>query len=232
VNVIYDPHPTMFHRPLSIIICASLILLSGCGMSASKEKISLEQQLTEKPKYTKTIIAFGDSITAGYGLNSEESYPAQLQTKLIAEGYSEWEVINNGISGDTTAGGLSRVEWVLGQNPDIVILTLGGNDALRGIDPKSSYENLEQTIEAIQIQGSKVILGGMQAPRNLGKQYVDEFGEMYPRLADKYNLPLIPFVLNGIAGDPDLNLPDGIHPTKEGYSIMTSNVWDVLASNL
>jgi acyl-CoA thioesterase-1 len=222
----------MFPRQLSILICTLFIFLSGCGISPTTQEKSTEQVLTQTLQYTKTIVAFGDSITAGYGLNPEESYPAQLQEQLKNEGYEEWEIINNGISGDTTAGGLSRVEWVMGQNPDIVILTLGGNDALRGIDPESSYNNLSQTIEAIQAQGSIIVLGGMQAPRNLGSDYVEAFGNIYPRLASKYKVDLIPFVLEGIAGDPDLNLPDGIHPTSEGYSIMTSNVWDVLQRHL
>lgn len=222
----------MFPRQLSIIICTSLVFLSACGISSPTPENISEQAIIELPQYTKTIVAFGDSITAGYGLNPEENYPTQLQERLIAAGYDQWEVINNGISGDTTAGGLSRVDWVLGQDPDIVILTLGGNDSLRGTDPDSSYQNLAQTIEAIQAQGSKVILGGMQSPRNLGKDYVEAFGSMYPKLAEEYGVSLIPFVLAGVAGDPELNLADGIHPTKAGYTIMVENIWVVLEPHL
>ncbi len=186
------------------------------------------ENIQEEKEYSKTILAFGDSITAGYGLDIEDSYPSQLQDVLNEQEY-DYEVINAGLSGDTTAGGLSRIDWSLSEGADIVIVTLGGNDALRGIDPENTRENLDEIFQKVTDSGAELIIGGMLAPENLGSEYTSEFNSIYPELAEKYSAKLIPFFLNGVVLDPDLNLPDGIHPTREGYRIiLEENILPVL----
>lgn len=166
-----------------------------------------------------TILVFGDSITAGYGLPLSDAFPSQLERTLIAKGYSV-RVINSGVSGETTAGGLRRAPFASSQGADIVVLALGGNDVLRGIPPASSKQNLEGMIELFKAKGAKVVLAGMRAPSNLGATYVREFDAMYPNLTEKYNLSLVPFLLDGIALDSALNQADGIHPNKEGARML------------
>ncbi|MFP5222395.1 MAG: arylesterase [Acidobacteriota bacterium] len=161
------------------------------------------------------IAVLGDSLTAGYGLRPDESFPAALQRELAARGHSV-EMINFGISGDTTAGGVARVSAVVKARPDGVILELGANDALRGFDPALAEANLDRIITTLRGQGIPVMLTGMRAVMGMGKRYGDEFGAIYPRLAAKHGLRLYPFFLEGVAGDPSLNLPDGMHPTAQG----------------
>ncbi|MFU8780937.1 MAG: arylesterase [Kiritimatiellia bacterium] len=161
------------------------------------------------------ITVIGDSLTAGYGLDSQNAFPAQLERALRATG---WPVtLNNaGVSGDTTAGGRARLDWVLQDQPDVLIIQLGANDALRGLSPEKAEENLDDMIQRTKARGIKVILAGMQAPRNLGLGYQRAFNPIYPRLAEKHGVPLYPFFLEGVAGNTDLNLADGIHPNAEG----------------
>lgn len=161
------------------------------------------------------IAVLGDSLTAGYGLRPDESFPAALQRELAARGHSV-EMINFGISGDTTAGGVSRVSAVVKARPDGVILELGANDALRGFDPALAEANLDRIITTLRGQGIPVMLTGMLAVMGMGKRYGDEFAAIYPRLAAKHGLRLYPFFLEGVAGNPALNLPDGLHPTAQG----------------
>ncbi len=170
----------------------------------------------------KTIVAFGDSITAGYGINIMDAYPAILE-QLLRDAQKDIVVINSGVSGETTAGGLRRADFVVAQNPDIVIIALGGNDVLRGIPPENTKNNLEQIIEKFQAGNVRVVLAGMYAPSNLGENYVREFNEIYPTLSKKYNIPLVPFLLAGVALDPTLNQADGIHPNQEGARIIAKD---------
>jgi acyl-CoA thioesterase-1 len=171
-----------------------------------------------------TIVAVGDSLTAGLGVNEEQAYPAQLEKKLRAAGY-DWKVINAGISGETSSGTLSRINWVMKLRPDIVILETGANDGLRGIDPAVTRMNIDKTISILKQQNVTVVLAGMQMVRNLGPEFTKRFADIYPSLAKKHSLILVPFFLQGVAGNPSLNQPDGIHPTAEGYRIITERVY-------
>ena len=173
------------------------------------------------------IVAFGDSITAGLGVASNESYPAQLAKRLQERGF-QFEVINAGVSGETSAGGVRRVEWILKSQPTVVILELGVNDALRGQPLDQTYRNLRTIIERMKDEGVIVILAGMRIPVNYGEDYTREFFDMYERLAQEFGLPLIPFLLEGVAAQPGLNQADGIHPTAEGYTFVVQNVWRTL----
>lgn len=175
---------------------------------------------------TKTLLFFGDSLTAGYGLDPEEAFPALIQRKLTDSGRA-WRVVNAGLSGETTAGGLRRLDWILKQPVDIFVIELGGNDGLRGIPPEASRANLEAMVKRIRERAPhvKVVLAGMQMPTNMGPDYTRQFAAMYPELAEKLKVPLIPFLLEGVGGIPRLNLPDGIHPTAEGHKIVAETVW-------
>ncbi|MGE0274903.1 MAG: arylesterase [Nitrospiraceae bacterium] len=169
------------------------------------------------------IVAFGDSLTAGFGVAPQDAYPAQLQRRLDALGY-RYHVVNAGVSGETTAGGVRRVSWILNGNPHIVILELGGNDGLRGLDIEQSRANLEAIIVRLKQAGIITVLAGMKLPPNYGADYTARFEIMYRDLARRHGLPLIPFLLDGVGGDRRLNQPDGIHPTGEGYRIVVENV--------
>jgi acyl-CoA thioesterase-1 len=173
------------------------------------------------------IVAFGNSLTAGLGVAPDESYPAQLAQRLLESGF-QYEVINAGVSGETSAGGVRRIEWILKSQPTVVILELGVNDGLRGLPLKQTYTNLHTIIERLKAEGVMVILAGMRIPVNYGEDYTGEFFEMYERLAQEFALPLIPFFLEGVAAQPGLNQVDGVHPTGEGYTIVTQNVWHTL----
>ena len=173
------------------------------------------------------ILAFGDSLTAGLGVQPNTAYPARLQRKLDTLG-SKYRVVNMGISGDTTAGGRARMKAALQQRPSIVILELGANDGLRGLPVSQMQINLEQMIQDFQKGGAKVVLAGMTLPRNYGDVYVKSFEDVFRGLAKKYDLPLIPFFLEGVAGDPKYTLPDLIHPNADGYALVTDIVMKTL----
>ena len=177
-----------------------------------------------QPRSKGTIVAVGDSLTAGLGVHEEEAYPARLEKKLRAAGY-DWKVVNAGISGETSSGTLSRINWVMKLRPDIVILETGANDGLRGIDPAVTRKNIDETIRILKQQNVTVVLAGMRMVRNLGREFTKGFADLYPSLAKKHGLILVPFFLQGVAGDPSLNQPDGIHPTAEGYRIITENIY-------
>ena len=172
-------------------------------------------------------MAFGDSLTAGLGVSSEESYPFQLQQRLDEAGY-RYRVINAGVSGETTAGGLRRVSWVLSSKPSIVILELGGNDGLRGLDVKDTRSNLEQIIQRLQAAGVTIVLAGMRLPPNYGADYTARFAAIYPELARTYRLAYMPFFLEGVATQVALNQADGIHPTGAGYRVIVENLMRTL----
>ncbi len=178
---------------------------------------------------TKTILFLGDSITAGYGLDQSQAFPALLQERIDKLG-KKYIVVNAGLSGETSSGGLRRIGWLLRSKVDILVLELGANDGLRGIDLSVTKSNLQQIIDRTRESNPDVviIIAGMQVPPNLGQSYTNEFRQMFPDLAKKNNAKLIPFILDGVAGDPKLNLSDGIHPNVDGQKILADNVWNVL----
>jgi len=181
-------------------------------------------QTSSKVDTRKTLVVFGDSLSAGYGLAQGQSYPDDLQRKLDAQGYA-WRVVNLGISGDTTAGGLARVKTGVALKPALVLLELGGNDGLRGLPLTMTRENLEQMIVAFQRVGARVVLAGMTLPPNYGPDYIQGFETIYSSLAAKYKLPLIPFLLKDVATrDMRYFQRDGIHPTAEGAQIVANTV--------
>jgi len=169
------------------------------------------------------ILAFGDSLTAGYGLPPEESFTEQLEQALRAAG-QDVVVQNAGVSGDTTAGGRARLAWTLADRPDLVILELGGNDGLRGIDPADTRANLDAMLNELKTRNIPVLFTGMRAPPNLGRDYTDEFDGLFAALAQKYDVPLYPFFLDGVAAQPKLNQPDGIHPNAAGVAIIVERL--------
>ncbi|MDT0607122.1 arylesterase [Croceitalea rosinachiae] len=185
------------------------------------------EKLTENKN--KVILFFGDSLTAGYGLELEEAFPALIQNRLDSLNLN-YTTLNSGLSGETTAGGLNRLNWVLNQKVDIFILELGANDGLRGIPLDQTRSNLQSIIDLVKKKNSntKIILAGMQIPPNMGPEYTKEFRKIFPDLAAKNKIPLIPFLLENVAGIPNLNLEDGIHPTAEGHQIVMENVWKAL----
>ena len=170
-----------------------------------------------------TILALGDSLTEGLGVDNNANYPAQLEARLKEMGYKDVKVINSGLSGETSTGLVNRLDWVLQTKPDITILTIGANDAIRGIDVATVEANIRTAIKRLQDGGSEVILGGMQIYDNLGADYVESFAAIYPRVAKDMNVTLIPFFLDGVGGDPKLNQADAIHPTREGYTIIVND---------
>ena len=174
------------------------------------------------------ILVLGDSLAAGLGLAPSESIPARLQTRLAAAGISA-DVINGGVSGDTTADGLARLDWAMADHPDAVLVELGANDALRGIDPKLTYANLDGILARLTASGAKVMLVGMLAPANWGRDYQQQFDAIYGRLAAKYRVPLYPFILDGVAMDPALNQADGLHPNAKGADIIAGKLEPMVA---
>jgi acyl-CoA thioesterase I len=219
-------------------------ILSGCNSSdkqpaseatkaVNQDTIRSAQPTTAAVSDKKTILFFGNSLTAGYGLEPAQSFPALIQQRIDSLGLP-YRAVNAGLSGETTAGGKSRIDWLLRQKVDVFVLELGGNDGLRGIDLKETRRNLQDIIDRVKAKypDVKIILAGMQIPPNMGPQYAAEFRDIYKDLAQKNNTALIPFLLEGVGGIPSLNLPDGIHPTPEGHKIVTENVWKVLAGEL
>ena len=169
------------------------------------------------------ITVLGDSLVAGYGLPPGTSFPDALDSALVAAGFKV-EVVNAGVSGDTTAGGLARLDWSLAENPDAAIVVLGGNDLLRGLDPQSSYDNLNAIINRLKDRKIKILLTGMQAPRNLGADYAAEFDRIYPALAGRHEILLYPFFLDGVALMAELNQPDGMHPNQAGVDVIVEKI--------
>ena len=228
----------------SLIIAAALsvtLVVSGCQKEPDINKAddstqtvttqSTSTQTNETQKTTTTteqqapltILALGDSLTEGLGVDNDANYPAQLEARLKELGYKDVKVVNSGLSGETSTGLVNRLDWVLQTKPDITILTVGANDAIRGIDVATVEANIRTAIKRLQDNGSEVILGGMQIYDNLGSDYVESFAAIYPRVAKDMNVTLIPFFLDGVGGDPKLNQADAIHPTKEGYTIIVND---------
>ncbi len=169
------------------------------------------------------ILALGDSITAGYGLLPDQALPARLEARLKADGFAV-TIINGGVSGDTTAGGLARLAWALGDKPDYALVELGANDALRGLDPAEAFANLDQILAHLKAAGVKALLIGMVAPSNWGRDYEHKFDAIYPTLAAKWHVPLYPFLLDGVALDPKLNQPDMLHPNQAGVAVIVERL--------
>ncbi len=204
-------------------VVGTLLMANGLANSSTVKNQPADALIDDRPR----IVAFGDSLTAGLGVPTDEAYPAQFQHRLDSAGY-RYRVINAGVSGDTTAGGLRRLPWVLKSKPRIVILELGGNDGLRGLSLQETRANLEQLIQRLQRASITVVLAGMKLPPNYGAEYTSGFESIYPALANKYRLPLIPFFLDGVAGSVSLNQADGIHPTGEGYRMIVEKVFDTV----
>ena len=213
----------------------SILLVTSCGEQAPKkvevqdESASKRIEVTTPEQENKIILFFGNSLTAGMGLNPEEAFPALIQGKLDSLNL-DYTTINAGLSGETTSGGKNRLSWVLNQDVDIFVLELGANDGLRGIPLKETRSNLQAIIDAVKQKNAhtQIVLAGMQIPPNMGPDYTTEFRRIFPELAAKNNAALIPFLLDGVAGIPELNLPDGIHPSTEGQQIVANNVWEIL----
>lgn len=213
-------------------------LVWACGSEPKTDHSAPSNQEQAKTTDTKPaatskrhIVFFGNSLTAAYGLDPSEGFVGVLQDRIDSLGLP-YRTVNAGLSGETTAGGNSRVEWILDQQAiDIFILELGGNDGLRGIDPADSYKNLKSIIEKVKAKDDdiQIVLAGMEAPPNMGPEFTTEFRQNYARLAKEYDLPLIPFLLDKVGGVPELNLEDGIHPTAKGHRIVAENIWKVLA---
>jgi len=180
---------------------------------------------------TVKIAVLGDSLAAGFGVRPAESFPARLEAALKAQGRNV-TVLNHGVSGDTTAGGLDRIDWMLADKPDIVLVELGGNDALRGTDPKVTEKNLTAIVEKLKAAGVTVWLAGMLAPRNLGSDYVTAFDGLYKRIAEKYQVPLYPFILDGVAQDPAFIQADGIHPNPKGAQVVADKLLPFVTKTL
>lgn len=177
----------------------------------------------------RTLVFLGDSLTAGYGVDPDEAYPALVQRKIDEAG-KQWKVVNAGLSGDTTAGGLRRLDWILRQPVDLMVIELGGNDGLRGIPPATTRSNLEAMIQRIHERQPhvRIVIAGMQIPTNMGPEHTRAFAAVYPAVAQATGAVLIPFLLDRVGGDPTLNLPDGIHPTPDGHKIVAETVWRTL----
>ncbi len=209
------------------------LLLAACGDGPKQEAGPPPEPHVEEAAAVvendprPVLVAFGDSLTAGIRIRSHETYPSYLQREFDERGM-EFRVVNEGVSGDTTARGLSRVSTALSHDPEWVILALGANDGLRGLAIDVMEENLDRMIEEFQSRGTKVVLAGMMLPRNYGPEYVDSFESVFPRLAEKREVPLIPFLLENVAMDPDLNQSDGIHPNARGNEIIARQVADAL----
>lgn len=222
------------NRSIALIF---ITLLSGCQLEKKQEKEDVSklkpEQVEEQNIDKKTILFFGNSITAGYQLDLSEAFPALIQERLDSLGLN-YKTVNAGLSGETTASGNSRVDWVMKNHMDIFVLELGANDGLRGISTDETRKNLKSIIEKVQKKypECKILLAGMMIPPNMGQKYTESFQKIFPELSKEYNIPLIPFLLEGVAGNPELNLDDGIHPTVEGHKILTENVWKVLSTML
>jgi len=193
--------------------------LNSC--SNEQEKKPEQEQRSEA---MKTIVAVGDSLTAGYGLDESASYPALLEKKLQAAGY-DYRVINGGVSGETSSGTLSRMEWIMTLEPDIVLLETGANDGLRGVDPKVAEKNIREILEILKDRDVAVLLFGMKMVWNLGPVYVSEFNSIYPKLAQEFDVVYLPFFLEGVAMNNELTQGDGIHPNAPGYKKITENIY-------
>lgn len=212
----------------------ALLLFFSCNQGTTNETQHTESKSTEEilsnEETTRHIVFFGNSLTAGYGLDGQDqAFPALIQAKIDSLGLP-YQCVNAGLSGETSAGGKDRIDWIVQQPIDIFVLELGANDGLRGIPTESTYKNLSAIVEKVleAYPDCTLVLAGMKIPPSMGQEYFQEFEAIFPRLADEYDMHLIPFLLDNIAGITALNQGDGVHPTAEGQHIMADNVWEVL----
>lgn len=218
-------------KTVSIILVSVITLLSACtndeNATGSNQTNTGNDSATIAKK--KTIVFYGNSLTAGYGLSPSQAFPALIQKKIDSLGLP-YQVINAGVSGETSSGGKTRIDWILRDPVDIFVLELGANDGLRGTPLSETKKNLQDIINIVKAKypNSKLVFAGMEIPPNMGQAYTTEFRNIYTDLAAKNNMTLIPFLLQGVGGEPDLNLEDGIHPNEEGHRIVAENVWKQL----
>jgi acyl-CoA thioesterase-1 len=220
----------------SISYLCFILILASCGNNkqSAADQQSAAKTDTAQTSTKKTVLFFGDSLTAGYGLDDPaDAFPGVIQQKIDSLGMP-YTVVNAGVSGETTAGGLGRIDWILKQKVDVFVLELGANDGLRGIPVKETIQNLQAIIDKVKAKypAAKILLAGMQVPPSMGNDYVTGFKAVFPQLAGKNKIALVPFLLQGVGGNPKLNQADGIHPTAEGAKIVGDNVWTVLKSEL
>ena len=218
-----------------MVLIAALMLMLSCNDNekSSGSKTEEVNANTNTASEKKTIVFFGNSLTAGYGLSPSEAFPAIIQKKIDSSGLP-YRVINAGVSGETSSGGNSRIDWILRQPLDVFILELGANDGLRGIPVPETKKNLQSIINKVKgkYPSAKVVLAGMQIPPNMGQRYANDFRTIYSDLAEENQLTLIPFLLEGVGGEVKLNQQDGIHPTADGHQIVANNVWQQLKTVL
>jgi len=214
------------------LLCLSACIFISCSCSkktsetTSEDERGLPHSLDSRDN-RPVIVAFGDSLTAGLRVDPDLNYPSQLQRKIDAGGY-RYKVVNAGVSGETSSQGLNRIRTIIDLRPSIVIVELGANDGLRGLPAETTRRNLAAIVQGLQSAGAKVVLAGMRVPPNYGPQYTSTFRNTFKDVAKQYDVPLIPFFLEGVGGNAELNQDDGIHPTAEGYKIVVENVWAVL----
>jgi len=206
-------------KTISVMMIFLVCICSGCRGEQEKNVV-VEEKMSEKIK----IVAVGDSLTAGYGLDESKSYPVLLEQKLKGDGFNV-EVINAGVSAETSSGTRSRIDWILTMNPDIVILETGANDGLRGIDPLVVEKNIREILEILKRKEIVTILSGMKMVWNLGPVYVRQFNGVYPKLEREFDVVFFPFFLEDVAMKRELNFGDGLHPNEKGYKIITENVY-------
>ncbi len=220
-------------RKSSIKLLFIILLSAACRNDKKSNDLSNQDSVKKKETPVrsdlKNIVFFGNSITAGYGVEQSEAFPALIQAKIDSLKLP-YKVINAGVSGETSAGGKSRIDWVLQQPVDVFVLELGANDGLRGIPLSETSKNLQGIIDEVKkkYSAAKIVLAGMEIPPNMGKKYTDEFRELYRQLAEKNQTLLISFLLKNVGGEPELNQQDGIHPNVQGHKIVAQNVWAVL----
>jgi acyl-CoA thioesterase-1 len=212
-----------------VLLLITVLLLAGC----SEEPQSSVQTKNKEPVKIalKTIVALGDSLTAGFGVDPGESYPALLEKKLQAGGFV-YHVVNAGVSGETSSGTLARIDWILTRKPKLVIVGTGANDGLRGISVNVVEENLREIVTQLKENNVVVLLAGMKMVYNLGPEYVTQFNAVYPRIAEEMGVKLIPFFLEGVAARTNLNQEDGVHPNSEGYKIIVENIYPYVVEAL
>lgn len=206
-------------KALCVIMFITLLSVSGCNQEQEKTR-----ETEGSSGVSGTIVAVGDSLTAGFGLDEGSSYPSLLEKKLQAAGYN-YKVVNGGVSAETSSGTLSRMEWILTLEPDIVLLETGANDGLRGIDPQVAEKNIREILQILKERDVVVLLAGMKMVWNLGPVYVSKFNSIYPKLAKEFDVVYLPFFLEGVAMKRELTLGDGVHPNAQGYKKITENIY-------
>ena len=230
--ILYFMKKNAMNQSIIILLFCGVWIFLGCNRAKPTKEASAERELassavSQNRDDRPVLVAFGDSLTSGLGVDPDKNYPAKLQKKIDAEGY-RYRVVNAGASGDTSDQGLNRIQSVIDLHPVIAIVELGANDGLRGLPAEVTRQNLAAIVQRLQSAGIKVVLAGMQVPPNYGPQYTNEFRNIFMDIAKQYGIPLIPFFLDGVGGVPSLNQDDGIHPTADGYDIVVNNVWRVL----